>query len=264
MTAKTSEARRRAFFRAVAETGNQTLACERARVSRSWVQLHRSSDPAFAQALDEAIAAAKATLAQAARVRPSGRWRAQDGEELAVRGTNGRRVQIARARLRQWTPRLEARFLGHVARCCNVKAACRAVGMSVPSAYGHRERWPDFARRWDEALECGYLRLEGALVDAAGRCLDPGGVEHDEPLDVPIEPMTVADALRLWRLQGKRYNGRRGRVGGPPRQVSVEHVRRVIVAKVEMIERVNADRKARAARRRGTAPRTGAGESGSC
>lgn len=36
MSARTSAARRRAFFVALAATGNQTLAAERAKVSRSW------------------------------------------------------------------------------------------------------------------------------------------------------------------------------------------------------------------------------------
>ena len=47
MTAKTSPARRAAFMAAVAATGNRTLAAERARVSPSWVTLHRATDPAF-------------------------------------------------------------------------------------------------------------------------------------------------------------------------------------------------------------------------
>jgi len=37
MSHKTSPARRTALFQALRENGNQTLACERAKVSRSWV-----------------------------------------------------------------------------------------------------------------------------------------------------------------------------------------------------------------------------------
>ena len=47
MSAKTSAARRRAFFAGLAETGNQTLAAERAKVSLSLVTLHGSTDLAF-------------------------------------------------------------------------------------------------------------------------------------------------------------------------------------------------------------------------
>ena len=45
MTAKFSQPRGEAFLAALRETGNRTLAAERAKVSQSWVQLHRSSDP---------------------------------------------------------------------------------------------------------------------------------------------------------------------------------------------------------------------------
>ena len=47
MVARTSPACVNAFFATLAATGNQTLAAERAKVSRSWVTLHRSADPAF-------------------------------------------------------------------------------------------------------------------------------------------------------------------------------------------------------------------------
>ena len=47
MSRKTSPVRRAAFLKALSATGNQTIAAERAKVSRSWVQLHRSTDPGF-------------------------------------------------------------------------------------------------------------------------------------------------------------------------------------------------------------------------
>ena len=121
MSAKTSPARRVAFFKALRETGNQTLACERAKVSRSWVQLQRSTDPQFKADVAAAVAEAKASLSQrsgtspehAVRsgMRPPPGWGFQRGEELVVRGSRGRRVQVARARLHQCTPRVEARIL---------------------------------------------------------------------------------------------------------------------------------------------------------
>ncbi|PAX07115.1 hypothetical protein [Sphingomonas lenta] len=75
MSAKTSERRRAAFFKALAETGNQTLAAERAKVSRSWVSLHRAGDPAFRAEMEAAIASAEARLDRAAGVGPAAKWR---------------------------------------------------------------------------------------------------------------------------------------------------------------------------------------------
>src|SRR5688572_22229906 len=136
MSHKTSAARRAAFFEALRATGNQTLACERAKVSRAWMQLQRSTDPQFRADVVAAVAEARGSLSQrsgsspehaehSGRQPPSG-WGHLDGEELVVKGTGGsggdKRIQIARARLKQWTPRVERRFLTALMATCNVTA----------------------------------------------------------------------------------------------------------------------------------------------
>jgi hypothetical protein len=212
MTAKTSPARRNAFLAALAETGNQTIAAERAKVSRSWVHLHRSTDPEFRRAMDEAIQEAKAALRQAQDERgvgckpPSG-WGFLDGAELVVKGTGGsgggKRVQIARARLKQWTPRVEARFLAALAATCNVKAACAEAGMTPASAYSHRNRWARFAERWDTAVEEGYARLEAGLLEHGGNLFSGEG-----PGELALSPpMTVAEAIHLLHMHKHQVRG---------------------------------------------------------
>jgi len=203
MPRKIHPARVEAFFRALAETGNRALAAERARVSRDWPRLRCKADPAFAARLEATIAAASERLRAAASIEPPAKWRAQIGEELVVRGGAGRRVQIARAKLHQWTPRTEARFLAALASCCNVSAACRTVGLTPEAAYQHYRHWPDFAKRWDAALEEGYVRLETALFDTAGRVFQA----VDYPQDVPIEPMTFDQALTLLHQHRRRVHG---------------------------------------------------------
>lgn len=202
MSRKTSPARRAAFLRAVAETGNQTIAAERAKVSRSWVQLQRSTDPRFKAEVAAAVAEAKARLSGAASCKPPAKWGAQEGEELVLRGGRGKRVQIARARLQQWTPRLEDRFIRALTATCNVKLACRAVGLSAPSAYKHAERWPAFAGRWDAAIPAGWTNVDSALVTGAIALLDP---EVDPP--EALGPMTVDQAIRLVGLHQRRAIG---------------------------------------------------------
>ena len=151
MTAKFSQARKDAFLQTLRETGNQAIAAETAKVSSFWVQLRRSEDPAFRRAVEEAVAQAKARLAlrdgpstssvppqdERNNNEPPAGWGFLDGEELVVRGTGGsgggKRVQIARARLKQWSPRVEDRFLAALASTCNVKAACAEVGMTAES-----------------------------------------------------------------------------------------------------------------------------------
>ncbi len=219
MSRKTSPQRRGAFLAALRATGNQTLAAERAKVSRSWVQLHRSSDPAFDAAVREAVEAAKAALRDASSsssvapqgersgAKPSPKWAYLDGEELVVRGTNGVRVQIARARVRQWTPRTEGRFLAALAGSCNVKFACAEAGLSAPSAYKHRERWPAFAARWDAAIAVGYDRLDRELVTSGLRLLDPEVRRDFDWENAPMPPMTVDQAIRLTGLHLRRATG---------------------------------------------------------
>jgi hypothetical protein len=207
MSHKTSPARRAAFFTALAETGNQTLAAERARVSRSWVQLHRSTDPAFDDACKDAIAEARESfdkLRTNGTMRPPRNWGYFDGEELVVRGSRGRRVQIARARLHQWTPRVEERFLATLAETCNLRAALKAVGLSAASLHEHRKRWPAFDGRCEDTLAIGYDRIDQGLVTGAIRLLDPDVAARAHLAPPAIAPMSVDDAIRLVRLHERR------------------------------------------------------------
>ena len=236
MSAKTSAARRAAFLAALGETGNQTLAAERARVSSSWVQLHRKGDPEFRRESDAAIAEARARLARAPAMRPPAGWGSLEGEELVVRGSGRGRTQIARARLSQWTPRLETRFFATLAATCNVKAACAEVGMSATAAYNHYRRWPTFAARWDAALENGYVRLELGLLESAGNIFSA----TDVMLDAPLPPMTIDQAIHLMHMHKHRLHGLGKRPGGLPKPPDIEKVRASILRKIEAVERGDA------------------------
>jgi hypothetical protein len=200
VSAKISATRRAAFLKALGETGNQTLAAEAAKVSRSWVQLQRSRDAGFYGECEAAIRWAKVRLRSHRERQPPKGWGYFDGAELVVRASNGRRVQVARSRLRQWTPRAEERFLKALAATCNVRAACKAVGMSVSSAHGHRTRWPAFARRWEEAVAAGYKRLDTGLTVHAIRLFEPSDIEPE----LAMAPITVSDAIRIVRVHDRR------------------------------------------------------------
>jgi hypothetical protein len=118
-------------------------------------------------------------------------------------------VQIARARLGQWTARVEERFLSVLAATCNVKAACAQVGMWPPSAYNHRKRWPAFAKRWDEAVEIGFVRIEAALIEAGCNLFS----EQEFEPDLAISGMTAMDALQLLYMHKHKVRGIGGRPG---------------------------------------------------
>jgi hypothetical protein len=136
-------------------------------------------------------------------MRPGRKWRHLDGEELVVRGSRGRRVQVARARLKQWTPRIEARLLALLEESCNIRLALKAVGLSAASRHGHRERWPAFDERCEQAIEIGYDRIDGGLAAGAIFLLDPPETPIEPPVP-SIAPMSVDDAIRLVRLHERR------------------------------------------------------------
>jgi hypothetical protein len=200
------EARRReAFLRALEATGNQTLAAERACVSRSWVCKERGLSAEFDSACRAAISRAERRLDEA-EGRGAGRgWDWFEGHELIVRGTGGgrgtrgrrRRVQIARARPRQWTPRTEDRFLQALASLCNVRGAAKAVGLTFGSAYAHRNRWPGFRARWEAVEQETSVRLDGALMAAAQNLFSA----QDLPEWTPIRRMSVVEAIHYLNMR---------------------------------------------------------------
>ena len=242
MTRKFGQARRDAFLAALRETGNRTLAAERAKVSQSWVTLHRSRDPAFRRACEEALRQARDRLGAHPERKPPSGWGFLDGEELVVKGTGGagggKRVQIARARLRQWTPRAEERFLAALAATCNVKAACAEVGLTAASAYNHRRRWQRFAERWDEALGIGYEQLELGLIEQACNLFSGEG-----PVEAgPIRGMTVGHAIHLLHMHKHHIHGLGKRPGLRAREPDIEVVRAEILRMVAAMERADRGR----------------------
>jgi hypothetical protein len=67
----------------------------------------------------------------------------------------------------KWTPPVRARFLEHLARKGNVRAACLLVGASTETAYRLRRRDRVFARAWDAAIALARRASESVLADRA-------------------------------------------------------------------------------------------------
>jgi hypothetical protein len=236
MTARMSEKRRGAFLEALEACGNQTLAAERVCVSRSWVCKERGLNPDFDEECRRVIAAAQARLRQSEGNRPPAGWGHLDGVELVVRGTKGRRVQIARARAGQWTAASEERFLEVFAATCNAKAAYLAAGKSKGSAYTHRRRWPGFERRWEDAEAMGYGQLEEALCERGENLFSSPGL----PADVPapsLPAMTVQEALQLLKLHQYQVREIGRKPGRWRRPRSLDEVRPTILRKFSVIAR---------------------------
>jgi hypothetical protein len=197
VTAKMSEAKRRAFLKALKQTGNATLAAEQAGMSRSWVSMARRGDAGFDAACRAARAAAAERLGARANNRPPRGWGQRGGADLALCGRGSQRVQVVRAWGRRWTPRAEARFLGLLPATCNLGIAAGQAGMTVSSLEAHLRRWPDFRRRVEAALATGRVRLEAALKAEAERPFDPCDLpEPAGPLPTIDELIRVARRIR--------------------------------------------------------------------
>lgn len=64
---------------------------------------------------------------------------------------------------REWKPQ----FLEAFANSCNVRASCRAAGISRTQAYRARGKDEQFATAWDQAEEDGIESLEAAARQRA-------------------------------------------------------------------------------------------------
>ena len=62
-------------------------------------------------------------------------------------------------RARQW----EKQFLASVARHCNITQAAKDAGIARRTAYGRRDASPDFAEKWDDAIEEAIDAIEIAV-----------------------------------------------------------------------------------------------------
>jgi len=222
MVAKISGTHRKAFLKALAETGNIAISAEQVRVSRDWAFKLRRRDAAFDAACREAVGEFRSSPLPSPYPDNVGRplhhpgtgWSPSPsklGAELVLQRGNGRRVQVKRARADQWTEETARRFLTALAGTCNVRMAAEAVGTSATSAQARRRADPGFARAWAEALEIGYARIEAALIESAC-CFFEGEVV---PQDNPIRSMSVAEAIQSLNMnkfavkgEGKARPGR--------------------------------------------------------
>jgi len=149
---------------------------------------------------------------------------------LVLRASGKDGPQRVRVNGKWWTPEAEATFLDHLAVSCNVAWSAAEAGFSTQTVYSHRRTDPDFARRWDEALDDGYVRLQTELLGTA-----IGYVERlrSDP-ELPLKHMSVREAITLMNRHGGDRAARGGRFRARPR--SFDEVRDSILDKLEAIE----------------------------
>jgi hypothetical protein len=177
MPSKVSTARELAYLRALADTGNATLAAERAGVSRAWAYKRRAADARFDRRCREMAALAKARLP----------------------------ARVNRDRAGGWTAAKEARFVERLQETCSVWIAAAAVGLSAGSAYERRQRRPAFAADWDEALRGGWPPADQPWIESA-ICFFEG---REPPPGNPVRITSIDEVLEA--MKGNRFAPRRRR-----------------------------------------------------
>lgn len=162
------------------------------------------------------------------RRRPSG----PAGTIVRASGKDGPQV-IASGGAR-WTDAAEALFLDTLASSCNVKLSAAAAGFSKEALYRRRRTDPDFADRWQAALEQGYVRLEMLLLEGATT-----RAEGDDRKDLPFPDMTVREAIVILQLHraSVKGDGTTRHAGWRARPRSLDEVRDSILRKLEAIAR---------------------------
>ncbi len=66
----------------------------------------------------------------------------------------------------------DGRFLALLSTSPNISLACKAAGINRSTAYEHRQRFPDFAAQWDDALESAVELLEAEVWQRARKHSD--------------------------------------------------------------------------------------------
>jgi len=141
--------------------------------------------------------------------------------------------QRIRAGHKRWNEEAEAIFLDHLAASCNVAWSAAQTDFSVVTFYNRRRTDPAFARKWAEALDHGYIRLETELLGTATSYVE----RLREDPDLPLKHMSVREAISLLRRHGGKGGdptARGGRFQARPR--SLDEVRDSILSKLEAIE----------------------------
>jgi hypothetical protein len=156
------------------------------------------------------------------------------GTPHVIERHKGRKPKLMRpTNDKRWSAEAEAVFLEALGASCNVRWSAAQAGFTTSVVYRQRIRRPDFAERWEEALQQGYARLEMALVRSAADTMEGIPLEPEHP----IPPTTVAEALNLLKLHAANV-GRPGYVFGhhaPTR--SMAELREGIQRKIDAIRR---------------------------
>jgi hypothetical protein len=253
-----SEQLRMDYLALLRETGNGRASAHRLGHPHIFTG-RRARDPVFRRQCEEAVAEAEARLGQALsafpatgparpvgpggellgplefKSMPSGDGPAEPRDPVIRRTSNGR-IQISYVRDADMNSTQEAEFLALLRATGNFEASAAAIGFHASTLYRRIRRWPDFARRCEQARDEAGVELEYKLVGQAHALLRrPDEVRLEGEPEMPFDPEA---AIRILHFLDRRRAGRLGGrpLKGPPER-SFEEAVESILAKVDAIDR---------------------------
>ena len=181
---------------------------------------------------------------------PAGREIARpvpDEDALRLQAFEGSvRPQARKVGEERFTAAKKRIFLETLRRTANITRSAKSAGVAPSTAYRHRALYPAFMEAWMEALVHAYDVLETTMLERALRynaSLSEAGREEGEP-DLPIEPFSNGDAMRLIKLHRETITERRAEIIAR-KQARPDAVRERMDRKLdEIYERIRAREKA--------------------
>lgn len=210
---KAAPAWRRVFLRALARTGNVRAAAEAAGVDKGTAYNLKLRDGVFAARWERALAKARNKPSPQPRSRlPDGIRSAsgRGGNELVIRRSKSRGVQLVKAGAGRWSGTAEAVFLTALRDTGCVRRAAAICGFSTTALYNRRDAYPDFGERWDAAELEAVGRIDGFLTHSTIATFDPAAAG-----DADLPKVTIDQAIAIRKMKGgKLESGPAGRRGG--------------------------------------------------
>lgn len=163
---------RQAFLRALKRTGNVRTSAFEAGVDPGTAYDHRARDAEFRAKWAGALKAFKAMEAKKQAGPSPQKGRGGKGEELVLRRSKGG-DKMVRAAAGRWSRRVEESFLDGLEATGCVRSSAAAAGLSTNAFYARRDKYPEFAARWDERVGRFRTQLPGMLDAAAVQSMEP-------------------------------------------------------------------------------------------
>lgn len=110
----------------------------------------------------------------------------------------------------QWRVRDRRLFIDTLAETGNPATAAAAIGQTLAAAYAMRERWPQLANEWQQALGVAWeqveMRMLATLLEGAAGDIDPKlalEMLKRRPKAAATTPMVTIDAGRVARVRSE-------------------------------------------------------------